>query len=102
MTNGMTKVSDLARQLECEIWGSAPVQALGTVAGREFYFRSRHTEWTFEVATENGDLPTDVGVEPVFYRESKYENASYMSLEQGIAIIQRLASEYVTSTGRPP
>lgn len=94
--SGHRQVTDSLLQLEYEIWGSAPVQALGTVLGREFYFRSRHDEWSFEVALENGELPSDVGVEPVFYRTGAFENASYMPLDKGIAIIKRLATEFVT------
>ncbi len=82
--------------LDYEIWGQAPLQALGTIRDREFYFRSRHDGWSFEVSLENGDLPTDVGADPVFYREGKYENAGYMPIENGIAIIKRLATEYAT------
>jgi hypothetical protein len=90
------KVSDSLLQLDYEIWGEAPLQALGKIADREFYFRCRHNEWSFEVALENGDLPSDVGAKPVFYRTGKYENASYMPIDKGIAIIKRLAAEFVT------
>ncbi len=101
MNSGLETVSDPLLQLNCEVWGYAPVQAIGTVAGREFYFRARHTEWTFEVATESGDLPSDIGVAPVFFREGTHENASWMPLNEATAIIKRNALEFVTSTGRP-
>jgi hypothetical protein len=101
MSKNAEKISNALLQLNCEIWGNAPVQALGTVAGREFYFRARHTEWTFEVATDDGDLPTDIGAEAVFFREGKHENASWMPLEEAVAIIKRNALEYVTASGRP-
>ena len=97
MNSGLERISDPQLQLECEVWGHAPVQALGSVGGREFYFRARHTEWTFEVATESGALPSDIGVEPVFDRSGAHENASWMSLEEAIAIIKRCALEFVTS-----
>jgi hypothetical protein len=33
----------------------------GSVAGRDPYFRARHQRWEFEIANEQGELPTDVG-----------------------------------------
>jgi hypothetical protein len=95
------KVADSLLQLEFEVWGEAPVQAIGTMGGREFYFRSRHTGWTLEVANETGDLPTDVGMAPVFFREGQYDNASYMPLDKAVSIIKRCALEYITTVGRP-
>lgn len=91
----LRQVTDSQLQLEYEIWGEGPLQALGAILGREFYFRSRHDEWSFEVALDNGDLPSDVGAEPVFYRTGNFENASNMPIETGITIIRRLATEFV-------
>jgi hypothetical protein len=36
----MTKLPSL--ELEYELWGASPVQALGTIQGRVFYFRSKY------------------------------------------------------------
>ena len=95
MTAGHRRHTDEMLGLDYEIWGEAPLQALGTVGNREFYFRARHDGWSFEVALENGDLPSDVGADAVFYRDGKHEDASYMSIDTGIAIIKRLVTEYV-------
>ena len=102
MTAEFRRHTDEMLGLAYEIWGAAPLQALGTVGDREFYFRARHTEWEFEVALENGDLPSDVGAEPVFRKTGKHPNASYMPIDTGIAIIKRLATIFVTLTSSVP
>ena len=95
MTATHRRHTDEMLGLDYEICGHAPLQALGTVAGREFFFHARNDGWSFEVALENGDLPSDVGADAVFYREGKHKNASYMSIDTGIAIIKRLVTEYI-------
>jgi hypothetical protein len=75
--------------LKYELWGEAPVQALGTISGREFHFLSRHSEWEFEVANEQGKLPSDVREPPVFHRRGKYKNSSYMPVEVAVALIEQ-------------
>src|SRR5687768_4835444 len=42
-----------------EVYGHGPVQAFGTVLGRELYFRARHDGWSFDVADQRGHLPSD-------------------------------------------
>lgn len=91
----VVKNADLG--LEYELFGQAPVQALGTLCGREFYFRSRHDEWTFEMADENGDLPSDRGGTTVFYRSEVQPDASYLPLYEAEQIISTLAREYLAS-----
>jgi hypothetical protein len=42
-----------------EVYGNCPVQAFGTVLGRELYCRARHDGWSFDVADHAGNLPSD-------------------------------------------
>lgn len=85
--------------LEYELDGPAPVQALGTIAGRDFYFRSRHSEWSFEIANERGDLPSDVGEPVIFQRHGMYRNASYMPDEVATEIIEKCAIDFLRLGG---
>lgn len=86
--------------LDYELSGKAPVQAFGNIGDREFYFRSRHNDWDFEVSNELGKLPSDVGEKQLFYRTSKYKNASYMSFEEAIEIIENCAEEYLAQSAK--
>jgi hypothetical protein len=42
-----------------EVYGNCPVQGVGTVLGRDLYFRARHDGWSFDVADGAGHLPSD-------------------------------------------
>jgi hypothetical protein len=42
-----------------EVYGDCPVQAFGTVLGRDLYFRARNNCWSFDVAEHAGNLPSD-------------------------------------------
>ena len=44
---------------ECELYGEAPVRGDGRVDGHPFYFRARHSHWTFTVCTSH-DLDPSV------------------------------------------
>jgi hypothetical protein len=78
-----------------EVWGNCPVQALGTIGGRDLYFRARHDSWTFEVADHAGNLPSDGYRDSGgFFREGHYPNASWMSHRQAVTIIGRCLREY--------
>lgn len=80
---------------EFEVWGTCPVQALGTAGGRELYFRARHEGWSFDIADHAGNLPSDGYRESDgFYREGDYANAGWMPLQEAISIIGRCLSEY--------
>ena len=81
-------------ELEYELFGEAPVQAMGKVAGRDFYFRARHNHWEFEVAMEDGRFPSDLDLPPVFQREGKCRDASFMPTRDAHGIIERCAREY--------
>ena len=92
---------------EIELFGQfytsqSPVQAWGTVRGREFYFRSRHEHWDFAVSetpdVDPGDIFPDDNRARMFVREGPYGQgkfaASYMPLDVAAQIIERCAQEY--------
>ena len=84
-----------------EVWGACPVQALGSVLGRELYFRARHDAWTFEVADHRGLLPSDgYGDSDGFCREGDYTNASWMPLRSAVTIIERCLREYTSDCAK--
>jgi hypothetical protein len=88
-------VTDPEIEAEYEIYGEAPVQAFGTIFGRDIYFRSRHNEWTFEVADEAGNLPSDGQAGPSgFIIRGKDPNASYMPLKEAQKIVERGLMEF--------
>jgi hypothetical protein len=75
--------------------GAAPVQAWGTVAGKRFYFRARHNEWSFGIALNPAVDPVDVQVPGAgFFVEEVYgtnSDASYMPEDMAETIIRRCA-----------
>ena len=79
---------------------AAPVQAEGTVYGRPFYFRARHSSWSF-VAARNPNLDSEALVLPehgsgeVFLIEGKFSKASYMSLSKARKLIESCAEAYL-------
>lgn len=78
-----------------EIWGNSPVQAIGTVLGRELYFRARHDGWSFEVADHAGNLPSDgFRDSDGFYREDNFDDASWMPHQKAVVIIERCLRGY--------
>jgi hypothetical protein len=83
-----------------DVSGSAPVQAFGTVLGRELYFRARHQSWSFDVADRDGNLPSDgYRDSDGFYREGEYPDASYMPLQEAVRMIERCLQEYTGNLG---
>ena len=82
-----------------EIGGCAPVQGQGKVLDRELYFRARHDDWSFEIATQAGQFPSDGFKGPgTFYREGAYPNASWMPLTEAVKIILRCLADYTGVT----
>ena len=80
---------------EFEVTGEAPVQAFGTVLGRDLYFRARHNAWSFDVADKAGNLPSDgYRDSDGFSREGHYSNAGYMPLNEAVKIIVRCLTEF--------
>lgn len=81
---------------EFEVWGACPVQALGTVRGRDLYFRARHGKWSCEVADSAGKLPSDgFHDSDGFFREGIDPHKGYMPLPEAVAIIAECLREYV-------
>jgi hypothetical protein len=79
-----------------ELWGSCPVQALGTILGRELYFRARHNGWSLDIADHAGNLPSDGNRNSDgFYRQGDYPNSGTMPQKRAVAIIMRCLREYV-------
>lgn len=85
-------------KLEFAVYGESPVQAFGTVAGRDLYFHARHDGWEFEIANERGELPTDVGDRDGFVRRGKVSNASYLPYSKAAALIEACVREYLGRT----
>lgn len=81
-----------------EVWGSYPVQGIGTILGRDLYFRAKHDGWSFDVADNAGNLPSD-GYQDSdgFYREAAYPNASWMPHREAVTIIERCLREYTVA-----
>lgn len=79
---------------------AAPVQAEGTVCGKPFYFRARHSSWSF-VAARGPKLDPKALVLPehgsseVFLIEGKFGKASYMSLSKARELIESCAEAYL-------
>ena len=79
---------------------AAPIQAEGTVYGRPFYFRARHSSWSF-AAARNPNLDPEALVLPergsseVFLIEGKFSKASYMSLSKARKLIESCAEAYL-------
>lgn len=77
---------------------AAPVQAVGTVAGRRFYFRARHEEWEFVVAGRES-TDSNAQAEREWYRSGVVPEgrsaASYLPLETASALIRECAATYL-------
>ena len=79
---------------EFEVYGQCPVQAFGTVLGRDMYFRARHDSWSFDVADRAGNLPSD-GYQDSdgYYREGQFVDAGWMPLLAAVKIIETCLRE---------
>lgn len=64
-----------------DLGGYVPVQAEGRVAGRPFYFRARHDEWSFAVAgdPEDSALEARSGRETGWFRMANWSCAEIPS-----------------------
>ena len=79
---------------------AAPVQAEGTVRGKPFYFRARHSSWSFAAAMSPNLDPKALvlperGSSEVFLIEGKFGKASYMSLSRAKKLIESCAEAYL-------
>ena len=73
------------------IGGNCPVQAEGTIDGKEFYFRARHMHWSIGIGGE----PV---CEPEWFWEADYGDlpfdAGWMHEDEARAFIQKAAERY--------
>ncbi|HEX8916810.1 MAG TPA: hypothetical protein VF796_30955 [Humisphaera sp.] len=84
--------------LAFEVYGAAPVQASGSVGTRTFYFHARHSNWSFEMADDLGELPTDTGNNPVFSVHGRHRDAGEMPLDEASKIIEACARLFLSTT----
>lgn len=85
-----------------EIAGDCPVQAIGTVRGRDLYFRARNNNWSFDVADSAGNLPSDgYRNSDGFYREAAHPNACWLPHEEAVKIIVNCLQEYTACRAEP-
>ena len=101
---GFQKLSVTAVEWEAafDVSGECPVQAFGTVGGRDLYFRARHGEWWCEIADSNGNLPSDgYFSSDGFYREGLDPHNGYMPLPDAVVIIANFLKEYTGIDATP-
>ena len=94
-----------ALKLIGKIYGSAPVQADGTINGFPFYFRARWDEWTFAISENPNISPVDIqfietGKEYGYFAEGRIGKeweylASYMEVDMVKDIITKCSNEYL-------
>jgi hypothetical protein len=94
------KFSDTDLMVSGDLTGFCPVQGVGTVAGRRFYFRARHDSWSFSVAYSPEDDPVDIQLpDQGFLREGIFgtrEDASWM-LPRGTSNGKKLKAVFLPS-----
>lgn len=84
------------------VTGRCPVQGEGTIGGARWYFRARHSSWTFSVALKERVDPVDVeSADSGFWLEESYgppgaETAGHMDQEEAKALIEFAADRYRT------
>jgi hypothetical protein len=98
--------------LECHIWCHAPVQADGRLAGLPFYFRARHSGWSFTLCTDV-DVDPAALVEPDvpgFFSDGEFtcyalwgdygtdHEASYMPYAVAERLIRECAARYLAES----
>lgn len=100
------QIEDRSIQLQCHLYGHAPIQSEGTVLGKRLYFRARYDEWTFAVALSEEVDPAEIDFpEQGFFRQAKYgqpkkSEASYMDYDDAEAIIRQCCHEYIVSEAK--
>ena len=84
--------------LRFQLSGPSPIQAVGTIKDRDFYFHAKHSNWSFETADDFGSLPSDTGNNPVFIIESRRKLADDMSPGEARGIVTACARLYLEVT----
>jgi hypothetical protein len=78
-----------------EVSGACPVQAFGTVRGRDLFFHARHGIWFFEVADSAGNMPSDGYRESDgFYLEGIDTYSGYVPLPEAVAVVAECLRTY--------
>jgi hypothetical protein len=100
-------INNLELDLHGVIYGYAPVQAEGSIAGNNFYFWARHDDWTLSVSESLEIDPVDIQNEEVgrrygFFKQGKYgekggEDASYMPFEVVEKFVIDCLKDYVST-----
>lgn len=93
--------------LRGKIYGSAPVQADGTINGFPFYFRARWDGWSFAISENPQVDPVDIqmeetGKEHGYFAEGTIGKeweylASYMEFSMAKDIMAKCSLEYLNS-----
>jgi hypothetical protein len=106
----MYRLENPELNLSGAIYGTAPVQAEGTINGFLFYFRARHDQWTFAVSEYPEIDPVDIqttetGKQHGYFASGQYGNefdyaASYMEIDHVKEIIHQCSRDYLTSKGK--
>ena len=81
------------------IYGVEPVQAVGSIRGTPFYFKSKDETWNFSVANDIAMDPSDIkSPEQGFYLEGKFENANegnFLELQAAKRLIEKCIAQYL-------
>lgn len=94
------KVSPI-EEITGHLTGYCPVQGEGMLDGHPWYFRARHSEWSFSIAENPQDDPIDVrwGKSPGWYYEGDYDNASWMAYKDAWDFIISSYEQYLEGEG---
>lgn len=83
------------------IGGNCPVQAEGTIAGKEFYFRARGNRWSMSIDSDLG--PNDRFFNPEWYYQEPYGDgpfdAGWMTEDEARSFIAQAAERYLKEVG---
>lgn len=107
-------VQDEDLGLECHIWGHAPVQADGRLAGKPLYFRARWSGWCFTLCINANIDPAALveGTEPGFFTSGEFRGwaqwgdygtdreASYMPYAVAEQLIRECSARYLSEANR--
>ena len=84
-------------EFEVEASGNL-VQADGVVRGRPFHFHAKHSDWSFEMANDTGEFPSDVGGNAVFLVAARHHDAGGMSPDEARRIIDDCIGLFLRTT----
>jgi len=100
-------LSDAALDFECILYGQAPVQAEGHVAGCQLYFRAKWDHWTFVVSLDADGDPASMnpvsdedgffedGGRRGFYLSGDVPGAGYLRYDAAEALIRECIRRFV-------